>query len=296
MDTGGRACFRSQLLKSLILISRRLCLVLSVSHPLWPLRPAVHLLIWLRHAEHMLCLFVCVFSGCSAELTLSQPLADHRWVFSFCSDIEALRRDFSQFPWVSTASRCSDEFCQLAKFICDYRHNHRFSSTGVPSRHVRAGTRLINGLTAASWPDSFVLFCGINYFHKLLFTPLPSLVLLLCYGPGHLSEHVTHLSYYVIYLRSAPIHAFTKQYICAAQNIFNGCCTLAVFLFPVFWHPRCCREIINQISCLVENTKMNRGQQLCDQGAFTQTFYLILNKPGSDCGFHFIYRKASHLL
>lgn len=45
--------------------------------------------------------------------------------------------------------------------------------------------------------------------------------------------------------------------------------------------------------CLSENTKMKQGQQLCHQG---DSAYLTLNKPGCNCGFHFIDREASHLL
>lgn len=155
------ACFKSQLLKSFILISRWPRVVLSGSHPLGPVLPVVHLLIWLCGAAHMLCLFACVFSGCSAELTLSQPLVDHKWMFSFCGDIEVLRHDFLRFARVSTGSRCSDEFCQLTKFICDYRHNHCFSSTSFPSRRLRAGARLITASASVQATDLTALCCFV---------------------------------------------------------------------------------------------------------------------------------------
>lgn len=116
---------------------------------------------------------------------------------------------------------------------------------------------------------------------------------MLCYRPGRLSEHVTHSSYYIIYLCSTPIHNTHSNTLSTKHVIMDVVHSLS--LFPAVWCCRYCRELFNKVFffCLVENTKMKRGQQLCHQG---DSAYLTLNKPGCNCGFHFIDREASHLL
>lgn len=121
--------------------------------------PSIDLIMWCSTHTHTR-LFACVFSGCSAELTLSHwqiiggcflsAVTSKCYVMIFYGSPES--------GWLSAALMSSASELNLFVIIATIIV---FPSTSSPSRRLRAGSRLITASASVQTPDLTALCCFV---------------------------------------------------------------------------------------------------------------------------------------